>query len=165
MSEDRRRVLTDEQLTEIATGLRGLGGAQPMDSLPDLAARFGWRVLSPHADRARLDIGFGPTSGRVFAEDGRIVDITLWLTKGVPQDDEGRAWARDTFARWVALLTELFGPPTTRIPGEVSAVRWAGEDHTLILRDVDGSLQLTLMDNNWLMLGDQADALAAEESR
>ncbi|MFF2087776.1 DUF6301 family protein [Nocardia sp. NPDC058176] len=162
---DRRRALTDDGITVIATRLRALDGARPVDTLSELATEFGWRVISTYAEGALLDIGLGPASGRLFARDGLIVDITLWITKGVPRDSEGRSWTRDMFARTTAALSAIFGDPTERNPGQVASIRWAGPANTLVLRDVNGSLQLSLLDNTWLAEQDQATALDAQEQR
>ncbi|MEU2546946.1 DUF6301 family protein [Streptomyces roseolus] len=156
--------MNDDELTDLATRLRALEGARPMDTLPELAEELGWKVLRTHPDRARLDSGYGPTSCRVFAEQGLIVDITTWVTKGVPDDAEGRAWAQGVFVRMDAALSAAFGEPSRRNSDGVASLRWAGEANTLILRHVVGSLQLTLMDNTWLDLGDRADALDVRHS-
>ncbi|MFI1240355.1 DUF6301 family protein [Nocardia salmonicida] len=163
---DRKRALTDDEITDLATSLRALQGARPVDTLPELAAEFGWRVHTADVDGGLIDVGFGlgPASGRVFADEGQIVDITLSITKGAADDAEGLAWSRDVFTRMAAALSTAFGDPTARIPGKIASLRWAGAANTLVLRNVEGSLELSLMDNTWLATEDKVAALDAQDS-
>lgn len=158
------RALNDGDIVDLAGRLRSLGGAPPMDTLPQLAAQFGWEVLDDDPEQALLDAGFGPFSGTVDASDDAIVDITLWVTDNATDDSAGQAWARDQFARMTAALCGEFGEPSKRIPGTPAETRWAGPENTLVLRNLRRSVELSLIANHWLELHDQAVALAEQES-
>ncbi|MFE7741445.1 DUF6301 family protein [Nocardia sp. NPDC057455] len=157
------RVSTDSEIVDLATGLRSLDGSQPMDAVPRLAEAFGWKVLTVHPDRAMLDAGFGMASGKIHGRDGRIVDIKLRVTDFASNDTEGRARSRDAFVTMVAALTGAFGEPTTRVPGATAEVRWSGPETTLVAEDLGRSVQLSLTDNSWLALHDQAIELDQQE--
>ncbi|WP_280242597.1 DUF6301 family protein [Nocardia abscessus] len=157
------RALTDSEIVALATSLRSLDGSQPMDALPRLAESLGWKVLTAHSDRALLDVGFGMGSGKIHGREGQIVDVKVRVTDFAPDDAEGRARSRDTFAAMVAALTGALGAPTARIPGATAEVRWAGPEATLVLEDLGRSVQLSLVANSWLALHDQAIELEDQE--
>ncbi|MGK8520576.1 DUF6301 family protein [Nocardia asteroides] len=157
------RALNDSEIVDLATGLRALEGAQPMDAIPRLAEAFGWKVLTVHPDRAMLDAGFGMASGNIHGREGRIVDIKVRVTDFASDDEEGLARSRDAFVSMVAALTGALGEPTARIPGATAEVRWAGRDTTLVIEDLGRSVQLSLVADYWLELHDQAVELERQE--
>lgn len=61
------------------------------------------------------------------------------------------------------MLSAAFGDPSSLRPGPVASLRWPGAAYTLVLRNAGGSLQLSLIDNEWLALDDRAAQLDDEE--
>lgn len=160
----RWRALTDQELVELATRLRSLRLARPMEEAPDLADDFGWRDVRGRSDRAAmLDIGFGMASGKIFGSDGLMVEIVLRVTDFTDADAPGRAWAWDTFAAMFTALGDAFGERGTRAPHTSAEARWAGPNTTLVLRGLEHSVQLSLVDNDRLAVHDKAVQLDVDE--
>lgn len=149
------RALSDDEIVELAGRLRSVNWPCPLDDIPELAATFGWEVKSSRPEWVRLDSGFGRASGMVEAEDGTAVELTLQVTDFADKDQAGRAQTLDTFVRMTNALTGALGEPTARIPGESAEVRWAGADATIVLSDLDITVQLALVANSRLAAHDR----------
>lgn len=80
----------------------------------------------------------------------------MTLTDFIDQDGVGRDRIRDTFARYTGAVTEALGEPTSRLPGEIPEVRWAGPFTTLFLRALSATVSLHLATNTSLELQDMA---------
>jgi hypothetical protein len=92
-----------------------------------LAGALGWRVVCATEHRAELDTGLGVGGGygSFLFDGGRILRLTVRLCDVVSEDDqEGRDFVRDTFAGAVRAVTQVLGPPTAYLPGEIPEVRW-----------------------------------------
>lgn len=142
------------EIVELTQQLRTLDWSWRLEDVPELAAKFGWRVEISSADWAMLDTGFGLSSGQVFGRDGKANDIKVILTGFPDEGIGGRDLVRDAFAQITETVTAALGEPTARTPGEVPEVRWAGPETTLILRDLSVTVALHLTTNNSLAIHD-----------
>jgi hypothetical protein len=131
MSE--RRVLSDQEVADLVSGLRSLDWSWSPDEAEGIAERFGWKVESRRARSVRLDAGFGMRTGSIqFPDMGKVTRITVAACTPVSADSAaGRAFVQDAFAHVVAAATEALGEPTERIPGSAPKVRWRGEVATV----------------------------------
>ncbi|WP_194834069.1 DUF6301 family protein [Nocardia sp. XZ_19_369] len=158
------RALTDAEIVELATRLRSLTWPSPLDDVPQLAATFGWKVITARPEWVMLDAGFGLSSGKVQGRDGLAMELMIRVTDFVAEDAAGRTRILDEFVRTTTALTGALGEPTTRIPGSSPELRWAGEQSSLVLRDLEVSVQLALVANSWLTAHDEAVALEQGQS-
>lgn len=74
------RALTDDEIVELATGLRSLDWSWQLQDVPAIAARIDWKVLMTRKDWVMLDCGFGLSSGSVNGRDGVAESIELMVT-------------------------------------------------------------------------------------
>ncbi len=154
------RALDDTEIVELALRLRSLNWSWRLADVPELAAEFGWQVERIGPDSARLNVGFGLTSGRVDGLDGQAHHIVQWVTDS-DSDEADNVW--DAFVRMTRALTNALGAPSTRVPGEYPEARWAGPQQTLTLKAFPSVVKLELMPNEQLALDDEGDALAEAE--
>jgi predicted ATPase len=103
-----------------------------------------------------FDSGLGMTSGKVLGHDGIADEVRVTLTDFVDQNGAGRDRIRDIFAQYTDAVTEALGEPTSRLPGNMPEVRWAGPDTTLFLRALSATVSLHLSTNTSLELQDMA---------
>ncbi|MFB8280887.1 DUF6301 family protein [Nocardia colli] len=150
------RALTDEEIVELASRLRSLDWSWQLDDAAQLASAFGWTVVMARGDWVMLDSGFGAGSAKLTGRDGQAGEIKVQVTDFASDDEPEGSQTRDAFAAMVAALSGAFGEPTTRIPGAVPEVRWAGAETTLVLRDPGTTVELYLMTNPWLADHDAA---------
>ncbi|WP_433523849.1 DUF6301 family protein [Nocardia pseudovaccinii] len=139
------RALTDDEIVELATGLRSLDWSWQLQDVPGLAARFDWQMLVARKDWVMLDCGFGLSSGAVTGLDGVAESIKLKVTDSASEDASGRAMVRDAFARMTDAITGALGEPTARIPGETAEIRWAFPETTLRLKNLSLAHTVQLM--------------------
>ncbi|QBS42954.1 DUF6301 family protein [Nocardia sp. CS682] len=158
------RALTDAEIVELATRLRSLTWPSPLDDVPQLAATFGWKVITARPEWVMLDAGFGLSSGKVQGRDGLAMELMVRVTDFVAEDAAGKTRILDEFVRITTALTGAIGEPTTRIPGASPEIRWAGEQSSLVLRDLAVSVELALVANSWLTAHDEAVALEQGQS-
>ncbi|WP_433201596.1 DUF6301 family protein [Nocardia sp. CA-107356] len=154
------RTLDDTEIVELALRLRSLDWSWRLGDVPELGAEFGWRIERIGQHSASVDVGFGLSSGRVDGWDGQAHHIVQSVTDS-DSDKADSVW--DAFVRMTRALTGALGEPTTRIPGEYPAVRWAGPEQTLMLKALPNVVKLKLVPNEQLALDDEGDALAEEE--
>ncbi|WP_406265605.1 DUF6301 family protein [Nocardia sp. NBC_00881] len=150
------RESTDAEIVDLASRLQSVDWSWRIADVPELAAAFGWQVLTAHPNSVTLDNGFGMDSGEVIGRDGRAESIELALTSVASNDVDGRAQARDALARMAAVLTGALGEPTSRKPGRSPEIRWVGAEATLRLVGLSRSVQLCLTANSYLAKEDQA---------
>ncbi|MGI5223178.1 DUF6301 family protein [Nocardia sp. CA-290969] len=156
------RVLSDVALVELVERLRSLKWSWLIEDFPSLADEFGWRVEMSDTSWVMFESGFGMGSGKVLGRDGRANTIRVRITDFVDEGNRGRGQTRDAFARFTTVLSATLGDPSTRRPGEIPEVRWAGPDTTLLLRDLEVSVVLELVTNSSLALQDLAAELPDE---
>lgn len=149
------RALSDDQIVELARRLRSVDWPYPAADIPELAASFGWQVKTTRPEWVRLDAGFGRSSGMIQIDHDQAVDLTLQVTDFVDKDPAGQAQASDTFVRMATALTGALGEPTARIPGEDAEIRWAGAEATIVLRNLNVTVQLALIANARLAARDR----------
>ncbi len=134
------RALAGADLRSVTDQLIGVGGRLLGTAAAHPAAKeLGWTVLDlvPHAV-ATLDPGYGiGEAGASFTLDdqdrltGILVDVSESTVDASP---ESKAFRQDVFARSAQTLTEAYGEPTTRLPGESPELWWRRETVTLKLR-------------------------------
>lgn len=133
------RALDGAELRSAADQLIGAGRLLGTTMAHPAAKELGWTVLNiiPHLG-VSVDPGFGVgEAGGSFTldDDERVnrilVDVSESTVDGSP---ESKAFQQDVFARSVQTLTEAYGAPTARVPGESPEVWWRRETVTLKLR-------------------------------
>ncbi|MFQ6397086.1 DUF6301 family protein [Nocardia sp. KC 131] len=139
--------MTDDEIVELATGLRSLDWSWLLRDVPAIAARFDWQVLMARSNWVMLDCGFGLSSGGVQGRSGEAESIELMVTDSASEDAPGRAMVRDAFVRMADAITGALGEPTARIPGEFAQIRWAFPKTTLRLKNLAHTVQLTYQTN------------------
>ncbi|MBF6300259.1 hypothetical protein IU459_22320 [Nocardia amamiensis] len=149
------QALGDAEIVELANQLVSLDWSWQMGDVPRLADEFGWRIQRANPESAILDVGFGIASGRVHGRDGRAEVIELAVTARATEDAAGRAFVLDTFARLASTLTDALGQPSSRIPGDLPEIRWAGEETTLRMICLSVTVRLFLVTNAWLAVHDK----------
>ncbi|WP_280234054.1 DUF6301 family protein [Nocardia cyriacigeorgica] len=147
------RALSEGEVTDLATRLRSLEWSWQVADGPELAERFGWRVLLSEPEWVLLDTGLGTGSGEIRGEEEKAVAIEVRVTEFA--DATERARTRDAFALMADALTDALGAPSARIPGEFPQIRWAGAESTLVLQDMAVSVVLTLVTNARLAADDR----------
>jgi hypothetical protein len=150
------RALTDDEIVELANQLRSLKWPVRLDDVPQLAANFGWEIVTTRPKWVMLDTGFGMSSGKIAVDDGLTTELKVRVTDFVAEDAMGRARVLDTFVRVTTALTDGLGAPTARIPGASAEIRWAGAEATLVLSDLEVSVELALIGNASLAVHDEA---------
>ncbi|MGY4103829.1 DUF6301 family protein [Nocardia sp. R16R-3T] len=150
--------MTDDEIIELATGLRSSDWSWQLQDMPAIAARFDWKVLMTRKDWVMLDCGFGLSSGAVTGRDGVAESIELMVTGSAREDATGRAMVRDAFVRMAEAITGALGEPTARIPGETAEIRWASPETTLLLKNLSlaHTVQLTYQTNASLAAFDRS---------
>ncbi|MEV0433794.1 DUF6301 family protein [Nocardia sp. NPDC050413] len=156
------RTRTPDEVADLGTRLRTLDWSWQLDEIPDIAERFGWRVVSTSEDWAMLDTGFGLASGKVFADDGEVERVQVNLSTIGPDTGETRALVQQTYTTMAARLAADLGAPSAEIAEENRQSRWSGTNSTLILEELPSSLTLTLATNDWLDLFDEAGRLSQQ---
>lgn len=151
----RWRVMPGTEIAELGTRLQSLNWSWLVADGPRLATEFGWRVVHSDANWVMLDTGFGLGSGEIRGRNGKAEVIEVRVTDFAEESATGRERIRDAFAALGESLTEALGEPTARIPGEFPQLRWAGEDHTLVLNELAVSVVLKLVDNARLARDDR----------
>ncbi|WP_157106204.1 DUF6301 family protein [Nocardia sienata] len=143
----RRSALDDQALVQMARGLRGMHWLWLMDDLLGLGeVADDWIILESERDRITFDTqavsGHGYIQGRGgFAETIDCPVATL------ADDVMGRAQLSAAFDRMATALSDVFGPPTSEIPGTRPEKQWAGEKDTLKLLHRSPSIRLVLQLN------------------
>ena len=128
-----RRVLSDQEVVDLVTGLRSLDWSWDPDGIDRVVERFGWTIESRRRRFVRMDAGFGSATGYVdFSRDGTVDSIRVAVSGSESAESaDGRACVQDAFARVVAAATRALGEPTERVPGDSPEVRWRGDDATI----------------------------------
>jgi hypothetical protein len=160
----QQRVLTPEQVSELAARLAGLQLSWSPAELGRITGEFGWTVAAPpqyEGDAATVRTGLpvfnGLTAVELFGDDeGEIViKVTDPEDKGTPAAAE---FNRDAFAGAVRAVTAAAGEPVERRPGERPEVRWSATSG--VLRVVQGVhfVELALVSGTYLGMLDEAAA-------
>lgn len=149
------RALSDAEIAETATRLRSLDWSWRMADIPELAAEFGWRVLTTRPNWVMLDTGYGLASGRIHGHNEAAEEVELRVSDFAAEDPVGRARARDAFARMTTALTDALGEPTERQPGASAEIRWAARTTTIRLIVLSVSVHLHLVTNSYLAIHDK----------
>ncbi|WP_405167254.1 DUF6301 family protein [Nocardia sp. NBC_01499] len=158
------RALTDDEIVDLATRLRSVQWSWLLEDAPALAEAFGWTVVMAEPEWVMLDTGFGMGSGRIAGSDAQAEYIRARVAGPASDDAAGHALSRDTFATMSTALTGALGDPTERKPGKSAEIRWADEETTLVLKDVEVGVQLSLLANTKLAMRDRAIALEDQGS-
>jgi hypothetical protein len=147
-----RRVLSDQEVTNLVTGLRSLEWSWDPDEVDGVVERFGWKVESRRGRSVRLDAGFGMASGFFyFSRSGKVDRISVAACESASAESaEGRAYVQDAFAEVVAATTEALGEPTERIPGESAEVRWRGDEGTVGMKRSSVQVNVFLATNEYI---------------
>lgn len=133
------RALDGAELRSVADQLIRAGRLLGTASAHPAAKELGWTVLDiiPHAV-ATVDPGFGVgDAGASLTLDGddRLNGILVDVSESTMDGSaESKAFQQDVFARSAQTLTEAYGAPTTRLPGESPELWWRRETVTLKLR-------------------------------
>jgi uncharacterized protein DUF6301 len=147
-----RRVLPDQEITDLVTKLRSLKWAWSPDEVERVVADLGWTIMGKARKDFVLETEFGMGTGSVEVDPSDRVDrITTTVSTPVDADTaEERAFTQDAFARVVAATTQALGEPTQRVPGEYPEVRWRGTESTITVKRVSTEVMLYLATNEWV---------------
>lgn len=145
----------------LAVRLRDLDWSWRLDDAPELAAEFGWPVLSARSGWLMVDTGLGLGSGTLYATDGRVERIEVRVTDYADDTDEGRVRVRDASAELEAAVTAALGAPTGRVVGDSVQIRWAGAETTVVQVRHELSIWLWLIGNATLASDDRDAEVAA----
>ncbi|GAA2101604.1 DUF6301 family protein [Actinomadura alba] len=147
-----RRISSDEEISDLVTGLRTLDWTWDPDEVDQVVERFGWKVESRRRRSVRLDAGFGMATGFIdFSRDGKVEQISVAVCESASAESpEGRAYVQDAFAKIVAAATRALGEPTERVPGESAEVRWRGDEATVGVKRLSVQVNVFLATNEYV---------------
>ena len=151
-----RRVLSEQDLVDLAKGLKSLEWSWDPDEVGRIAEEFGWKVESRRSLSVRLNSGFG-TGYADLTEGGKVEQISVPVC--VPESAEtaeGRTYLQDAFARAVAAFTRGLGEPTERIPGESAEVRWRVDGATIGVKRLSVQVNVYIATNDYIEYIDRA---------
>jgi hypothetical protein len=153
-----RRVLSDQEITDLVTELRSLEWSWSPDEVERVVAGLGWTIMGRARRDFVLETEFGMGTGSVEVDrSDRVERITTTVSTPVdPDAAEDRAFTQDAFARAVAAATRTLGEPTQRVPGEYPEVRWRGAESTIAVKRVSSETMLYLATNEWVEEFDRA---------
>jgi hypothetical protein len=133
------RALGEAELCAVADVLLGAGALVMSVPATEAARVLGWKILRtiPHTVMT-LDpgLGIGEDGASLPLDEkdrvmGILVDVSESMLHAGP---ESTAFQQDVFAAATQVLTQRYGPPTSRWPGEKPEVWWRRETLTLKLR-------------------------------
>jgi hypothetical protein len=158
------RTRTPDEVAELGGRLRALDWSWQLAEIPQIAERFGWRVVatSEDDDWAMLDTGLGSASGKVFADDGDVEQIQVSASTIGPDTDQTHTLVQQAYTAMAARLEATLGAPSARITDGSPQLRWTGSASTLILAALPRSITLTLASNEWLELFDEGVELSRQ---
>ena len=147
-----RRVLSDQEISELVTRLRSLKWSWSPDEVERVVTDFGWTIMGRALENYVLTTEFGMATGTVeVGRSGRVVRInTAASTRISAATAENRAFTQDAFARVVAAVTRTLGEPTQRVPGESPEVRWRGDESTIAVKRISVQVKIYLATNEWV---------------
>ncbi|GAA2101617.1 DUF6301 family protein [Actinomadura alba] len=153
-----RRVLSEQEVADLVTGLGSLEWSWEPDEVDGVAERFGWKVESRRGRSVRLDVGFGVASGFFYlSRAGKVDRISVAACRSASAESaEGRAYVQDAFADVVAAVTRALGEPTERVPGESAEVRWRGDEATVGVKHLSVQVNVFLATNEYVDEFDRA---------
>ncbi|MFI5502084.1 DUF6301 family protein [Nocardia asteroides] len=158
------RTRTPDEVAELGSRLRALDWSWQLAEIPEIAQRFGWRVVSTSEDDdwAMLDTGMGLASGKVFADDGEVEKIQVSVSTIGPDTVETHTLVQQAYTAMAARLVATLGTPSAQTTDDNPQVRWAGSASTLILAALTRTVTLTLASNEWLELFDEGIELSRQ---
>lgn len=151
------RAMPADQAAELASALHTLDWSWSLDDAPAVVEKFSWHTISTGPRRIILDIGFGPGSGTIRAEDGQVTGIELQVTDFADAGENAEVSA--AFDRITAAISARLGEPTARLAGPPPQYRWAGSEATIRLERSAASVWLYLVTNARLSADDRNIAL------
>jgi hypothetical protein len=142
------RAIDAPAATQLLTRLRALSGPWAKEDAPALLERLGFAVTSKDENGVTASLRpplEGDEAEALFHEDG-IDQIEVAVTEHTgPPSPASRLFLNNVFAELVELGTDLFGPPTRRLPGEYPHVEWRDEVRTLFVRRLSVTVTVTVM--------------------
>jgi hypothetical protein len=147
-----RRVLSDQEISELVTRLRSLKWSWSPDEVERVVTDLGWTIMGRAFENYVLTTEFGTATGDVDVDlSHRVVRISTTVSTPVSAETvEGRAFTQDAFARVVAAVTRALGEPTQRVPGKSPEVRWRGAESTIAVQRVSVQVNVYLATNEWV---------------
>src|SRR5438128_1235892 len=127
------RFLSAAEISKLGADLTQHDWSWRMAEVPELAAAFGWLVMSASPERVILDIGFGIGSGFAYGRGGLTQRIELRVTTFADEEPASRELVHDVFVDMTAALSSTVGTPSVRKPGRSPEIRWIGKMRTLRL--------------------------------
>jgi hypothetical protein len=165
----QQRVLTPEQISELASQLAGLRLSWAPAELGRVTDELGWSVAAPPRRvggsavvQTGLPVARGLADLALFGEDkGEIsVRVSDPEEKGTPA---ATALNRDAFATAVRAVTAVVGEPVNRRPGEDPEVRWPAASGVLRVAQGVHFVELALVSEKYLRMLDEALAAPVDD--
>jgi uncharacterized protein DUF6301 len=146
------RVLSEQEIAELVTGLRSLEWSWDPSEVDRVAEHFGWKIVSRGRRFTTLDVGFGLDTGEFELDDsGRVKRISVAVSQPTSAKSmEGRQQVQDAFAHVVSAATGALGEPTNRLPGEQPEVRWRGDAATVGVKRFSVQVDVFLATNEYI---------------
>jgi hypothetical protein len=141
------RVLSTEQIAELAGRLAGLRWSWSVDELDRVVEELGWTVAAApqgpsHSAVLRTGLPIDGLADLVLGRDGA-GELVVRLSEPVePDSPQAPADNRDAFALSARAVTTVAGEPVDRRPGETPEVRWQASSG--VLRVTQGVLYVEL---------------------
>ena len=155
------RRASPEALRSLLAGIRDTRWSWQPEDVADLCRRMGWTLEYVAEDMGGFaDAGLDVPGDQVtiMFRDGPVGDIKIRVTEVVSDDVSGRdRFMSDAFADAVDEGLAVLGEPTARLHTELPAVRWRGDDSTVLVQNVVSAVTVTWATNAWQ---DRQDAVA-----
>ncbi|MET8877012.1 DUF6301 family protein [Nocardia sp. NPDC004604] len=143
----RRPALDDDEVVDLARGLRNMVWSWRMDDLLGLgAAASFWTLEYVESGQITLDTRSVPGNCYIRGRgvDAELIDLPVAT---VTVDDKIDAHLNEAFTRMATALIASYGKPTTRAAGTSPWVQWEGIENTLMLTYQPPSIRMILRKN------------------